>query len=121
MHKHPVSWWELASNDAVATADFMRTVFGWDLPTDEQHSYYEQLAGAAENGFFGGGIYQNEEEGSSWLVLYITVDDVDSMAEKVEQHGGRIVQAPFDVEGLGRLCLFEEPSGQRLAIIKRVF
>jgi predicted enzyme related to lactoylglutathione lyase len=68
-----------------------------------------------------GGIYQNEEDGPSWLVLYITVDDVDSMAAKIEQQGGRIVQPPFDVEGLGRLCLFEEPSGQRLAIIKRVF
>jgi len=121
MHKHPVSWWELASNNVKATAGFMRSVFEWDLPSDEQQSYYEQLAGAADNGFFGGGIYQNEEDGSSWLVLYITVDDVDAMAIRIEQHGGKILQLPFDVEGLGRICLFEEPSGQRLAIIKRAF
>jgi len=121
MHKHPVSWWELASTNAPATVKFMRSVFGWDLATDAQQSYYEQLAGAADNGFYGGGIYQSEEESSSWLVLYITVDDVDAMAENIEQHGGRIIQPPFDVEGLGRLCLFEEPSGQRLAIITRVF
>lgn len=121
MHKHPVSWWELASNDPKATVAFMRDVFEWELATDEQESYFEQLAGAADNGFYGGGIYQNDAAGSSWLVLYITVDDVDQMAAKIEQHGGKIVQAPFDVEGLGRLCLFEEPSGQKLAIIKRLF
>ena len=121
MHKHPVSWWELASIESKATVSFMRDVFEWELPTDEQETYYEQLAGSADNGFFGGGIYQNDTEGSSWLVLYITVDDVDAMAGKIEQHGGTILQRPFDVEGLGRLCLFEEPSGQKLAIIKRVF
>jgi len=121
MHKHPISWWELASSDAKATVEFMRKVFDWQLATDEQESYFEQLAGEGGNGFFGGGIYQGEQGQPTWLTIYLTVDDVDAKAKEIEAAGGKIIDPPFDVKGLGRLCLFQEPSGQRLAIIKRVF
>lgn len=40
------------------------------------------------------------------------------MAQKVTEHGGFIVDAPFDVGGGEWICLFNEPSGVTFAMIQ---
>jgi uncharacterized protein len=120
MH-HPVSWWELASADEPATTEFLKTVFGWQLGGGADVGYWEALAGKADNGFFGGGIYQRNEQSHAPLILYITVDDVDALAQKVLEYGGRVIDEPCDVKGLGRLAVIADPSGQPFGIIKRSF
>lgn len=121
MMQHPVSWWELASEDAAATASFMAEVFGWQLGGGADAGYWEALAGKADNGFFGGGIYQRNADSRAPLLLYITVEDVDAMAQKAQEHGGQVLDPPCDVEGLGRLAVIADPSGQPFGIIKRSF
>ena len=121
MQNNPISWWELACPDAKATKEFFTKVFDWQITGGEFGDYSEVLAGKAENGFFGGGIYTHDKNSPAPLVLYITVEDVDAMAAKVKEHGGKITAEPFDIKGLGRLCFFTEPGGQVFGMIKRVF
>ena len=54
-----------------------------------------------------------------FLTIYIEVDDVDARAKRVEELGGHIVEAPFDVTDKIRICLFNEPSGVTLAMVQR--
>jgi predicted enzyme related to lactoylglutathione lyase len=53
-----------------------------------------------------------------FLTLYIKVEDIFTMANRVEESGGHIVEAPFDIGGGSYICLFNEPSGVTLAMIQ---
>jgi len=50
------------------------------------------------------------ETPSHWL-SYIAVDDVDTRVASVAGAGGTVVRAPWDVAGVGRIALVQDPSG----------
>ena len=58
-----------------------------------------------------------QEQGvpSHWM-SYITVDDVDAMAQKVEELGGEIVLPPMDVMDSGRMLILKDPAGAQVAL-----
>jgi len=47
-------------------------------------------------------------------VGYIAVDNIDARVERARQNGATITQEPFDVEGVGRICMLQEPSGAQI-------
>jgi hypothetical protein len=52
-----------------------------------------------------------------WL-SYVAVDDVDAMAARVPELGGRIFLSPSDIPGVGRLSVSADPQGATLALYK---
>jgi predicted enzyme related to lactoylglutathione lyase len=42
---------------------------------------------------------------------YIEVDDVDTRLKVLEANGGKVVRAPFEVEGVGRIAIVSDPTG----------
>ncbi len=42
---------------------------------------------------------------------YIAVEDVDVCASRVVELGGRIIEPPGDVPGVGRVCMIADPTG----------
>jgi predicted enzyme related to lactoylglutathione lyase len=50
-----------------------------------------------------------------WASL-VAVDDADRAAERAAALGGRVVNAPFDVFGLGRLAILQDPTGAMLSL-----
>jgi predicted enzyme related to lactoylglutathione lyase len=42
---------------------------------------------------------------------YVTVDDIDATAARVEGAGGSVLQAPVDVTDAGRMAVFADPNG----------
>ena len=112
----------MASRNAAKTMEFFHQVFSWELSAEPSvGGYCQKLAPSHENEFYGGGIYQAEEGQDPSMIIYLKVDDVDAKAQEIERHGGGIVTPPFDVPGLGRLCVFTDPSGQKFAIIRRAW
>lgn len=53
---------------------------------------------------------------SHWL-SYIAVDDVDAMAKKTEELGGKVITPPRDIPNIGRHCLIQDPTGAVVALI----
>ena len=47
----------------------------------------------------------------------VTVDDVDAVARKAEENGGRILVPPTDIQDVGRFCTFQDPQGAVLCAI----
>jgi predicted enzyme related to lactoylglutathione lyase len=119
MGKNPVVYWELASHDARASVDFLRQVFEWDFELDEMTGIYEIPADSAENAFSGGGVFTLRKAKLPFLTLYIRVQDIDAKAKRIEDLGGYVVEAPFDLPSGSRICLFNEPSGVTLAMIQK--
>ena len=117
MPMNPIAFWELASNDADASVKFFRDVFGWKIEFNEGLGFYQAPVDPSENSFGGGYIFTLKKAKLPFLTLYIAVEDIDAMAERVEEHGGHIVEGPMMI-GRSKLCLFNEPSGVGFAMIE---
>lgn len=51
----------------------------------------------------------------SWMI-YIAVDNADQAAAKIQQLGGTLIMAPFDVMDLGRMAVIQDPTGARFCV-----
>ena len=41
----------------------------------------------------------------------ISVADVEAIAKKIEQFGGKVTMQPFEIQGVGTLVMFEDTEG----------
>ncbi len=112
------SWCELLTRDVDASKKFYKELLGWiikDVPME--NGSYTILK---TNGRPVGGIMkmppQVPPEAPTHWGTYVTVDDVDAVAQKAQELGGRILVPPRDVPD-ARFCVFEDPQGAVLSVI----
>ncbi|MDD5189931.1 MAG: hypothetical protein PHE50_02680 [Dehalococcoidales bacterium] len=117
--ENPVVYWELASNDAGKTVTFLQKVFGWAPEYDPKTTIYELPAGESNNVFSGGGVFTLRKAKLPFLTMYIHVDDITEKAKLIQQNGGFIIEAPFEINPGVKICLFNEPAGVTLAMIEK--
>jgi len=101
-------WNELQTTHVEAAKGFYTNLFGWTTtPFGGGMDYTILLNGG--KGF--GGIMKAPHAGRPpvW-VNYVVVQDIDAIVAKVERLGGKAC-APFDVPGVGRLSIVEDPQG----------
>jgi hypothetical protein len=113
-------WFELASTDPKKAQAFYREVLGWNVrrfPTDD--SPYEMIfAGDTPESMVGGYAAPPKSGEPSHWISYVSVEDVDRTAEAAAAEGGRVIQAPFDIQGIGRVARIADPQGARLSLFK---
>jgi predicted enzyme related to lactoylglutathione lyase len=119
LYKHGVfSWAELATTDVEGAKRFYTGLFGWttEVAPIEGVSYTlakvgeERVAGIMSNQCGGGEIKPQ------WGV-YITVDDVDAIAAKAEELGGKVLVPPTDIPEVGRFSSLMDPQGVMFSVI----
>ncbi|GHF13103.1 MULTISPECIES: VOC family protein [Streptomyces] len=109
------NWLDLGSPDIDAAAAFYGAVFGWEFrsagPESGGYGFFQK------DGKTVGAVGPLTEEGASsaWTV-YFRTPDADATAKAVEQHGGRVRSAPFDVFEAGRMAQFTDPGGADFAV-----
>jgi predicted enzyme related to lactoylglutathione lyase len=66
-----------------------------------------------------GGAFPPPMEGipPHWEV-YFNVDDADATAERAGELGGEVLQAPWDVVGVGRMAILKDPQGAILGLMQ---
>ena len=115
--KHPMVWWEACTPDGKKTADYLAKIFGWEIQGGGHGSrYFFYTVDPSSNGFAGGGFMS--WEGAPMVTVYIQVDDVRAKLDEAVEAGGKVVKEPFHVPGVGTVCLFAEPGGAVLGMIK---
>ena len=121
MTANPVCWWELASHDAEKSVAFLNKVFDWNLALDDRLGFYVMPADDGDQqAFGGGGVFTLSKAKLPFMALYIRVDNIEAKAQLVEEAGGYILEAPFEIQSGTKICLFNEPSGVTLAMIQSV-
>lgn len=114
-------WYELMTSDLPAARKFYGDVIGWKGQNAGQpHMDYwlMSLGEAMAAGMMA--IPENACDAGAkpgWIG-YIAVDDVDGMAEKVKQKGGKIYRAPDNIPGIGRFAIVADPQGAAFALFK---
>jgi uncharacterized protein len=111
-------WHELTSPDLPTATRFYADVLGveWDSMPMETGDDYTCLM---VEGRPVGGAFPPPMEGipPHWEV-YINVEDADATAEKARGLGGQVLQAPWDVPGVGRMAILMDPQGAVLGLMQ---
>jgi len=112
------SWNELMTTDVAGAKAFYGELLGWSMTdiTCEGMEYTMVKSGDREIG----GIMVTPPEAAGMPPIwgaYVTVDDVDALAERVERLGGKICVPLRDIPDVGRFCVIQDPQGAMLSLI----
>jgi predicted enzyme related to lactoylglutathione lyase len=113
-------WVDLATTDNDAAKSFYTQLFNWefvDMPIGEEpdavYTMY-QLNGKNVAASF---KQSPQMQGMPpFWISYISVADVDAVAEKVNSLGGTVMAEPFDVFDSGRMAAIMDPTGAAVSL-----
>jgi predicted enzyme related to lactoylglutathione lyase len=107
-------WLDLAASDAAVAKAFYAQVFRWTFHDQQANggSFTRWRAGGQDVG----SLYQLKraqvEHGApSHWTPYIRVESAIDTAHRVMASGGRLVVAPFEVQGTARIALIQDAVG----------
>jgi predicted enzyme related to lactoylglutathione lyase len=110
-------WNELMTSDAKRALAFYTQVFGY---SEELHHFpgggYHILKGSDGKARAGVMPSAHPQVPSTWLP-YVRVEDADAIAARIAPLGGKLMMAPFDVPGVGRIGALFDPLGAALGFI----
>jgi predicted enzyme related to lactoylglutathione lyase len=111
-------WPELASPDLRTATKFYSDVLGveWEsMPMETGDDYTCLMVGGRPVA----GAFPPQLDGipPHWDV-YFNVEDADATADLAGDLGGRVLQAPWDVAGVGRLAILQDPQGAVLGLMQ---
>ncbi len=113
-------WFELATTNSAAAAEFYRELFGWQgqaTPLPGGMTYTILRLGDQD---VGATYDMTPATGAGHLpphwASYVLVEDVDAKASQVKELGGTLMKEPFDVMDIGRMAIFRDPTGGMLCI-----
>ena len=117
------SWADNNSTDPEAVKSFYQGLLGWDK---DEFPMGPDMPGATYTMFKQDGAYtaglagmmaSMQEMGipSHWS-NYVTVEDVDALADVVTANGGTILYGPGDIFDSGRMMQIQDPTGAQLSL-----
>lgn len=104
---------ELGTRDMDGAKRFYGGLLGWtwfDVPS-AAGGYSLLRAGGKDVA----GLHRSDRGDPSWL-CYVAVDGADRVAARAVELGGTQIVAPFDVPGVGRMALVEDPARARFGL-----
>jgi hypothetical protein len=111
---NPVMHFELIAKDPATLRMFYGALFDW-TEEDYPEAAYTILKHNSGHGVdFAIGAEGNGL--SAGPTPYVAVDDVDAYLSKAKSNGARVVQEPYDVEGMGRFAAFSDAEGNRIGL-----
>lgn len=119
MRHGAISWFELMTSDVGGAKEFYQDIFGWQFSTfgDDPAGPYTMIKVGGEEV---GGMMRTPAECSFKMPVwgaYVTVDNIDATAARIEKLGGKIIVPPTDIPNVGRFCVFADPQGAVLSAI----
>ncbi len=116
-------WYEIGTRDVDGTRNFYSQLLGWrfeggPMPGSEDDTYHMMLAG--DHGV--GGLMEMKGEQFEgvpphWM-SYVYAEDIDATAAKAKELGGQVMNGPFDIPGVGRMAVLQDPAGTVFCIYR---
>lgn len=108
-------WYELITPDPQGAKAFYDAVVGWDIEAQPAGPIDYRMIRRADGGNAGGLLTLSEEMARNggmpvWLA-YVSVEDVDRVAEAIRADGGAIHMPPTDMPEVGRMAMVSDPAG----------
>jgi predicted enzyme related to lactoylglutathione lyase len=114
---NPITQFQIISKSPNETARFYSSLFGWTVDANNPLGYRRIDTGTKEG--IQGGIWPAPPQASSFVQLFIAVDDVKSSAQKAESLGAKIlIPATLLLEG-DEMAVLYDPQGMPFALWKK--
>jgi predicted enzyme related to lactoylglutathione lyase len=111
---------ELITTDLTSAEEFYGELLGWTF-TETKTIYGNPYLVIHRDGTIVGGMMLKEGNVPDDVIPcwdpYITVDDVEASAKRVEKLGGEVILPPTDIPKVGRFCVIKDPQGISLNLI----
>ncbi len=114
-----IHWNELASSDVEKSKAYFASQAGWTFDGMEMPDgmYWVAKVGDVPSA----GIMSIDQLGdasipSHWMT-YIAVSDVDKVVAETAGAGGKVLREPFDVPGVGRIAMLQDPGGATIGMM----
>ena len=104
-------WVDLSTDNPDKAREFYGKLFGWKLEVnpDPQYGGYA-MANIGDKSVAGIGPKMDPKAPTAWSV-YFGSSNSEETAKKIEQAGGKVIAAPFAVGDMGKMAVFQDPSG----------
>jgi predicted enzyme related to lactoylglutathione lyase len=115
-------WNELVTPDQQAAGPFYSQLFGWERHEVDAGPWGIYTTFRQDGQDVAGMMNPTASDyaGSPpprW-VAYIAVADADAIAGRVPELGGRVLEHPRDIPGVGRIGMFTDPTGALVCIMQ---
>jgi len=116
-------WLDLAATDACAALGFYQRLFDWNAR--EHPANGGSITRLARDGRDVGSLYQINRRDlrngmpSHWTP-YVRVTGLDGAVQRATTIGGRLLVAPFTVDGIARIALIEDAVGALIGLWERL-
>jgi uncharacterized protein len=107
-------WVDLASPDIAACTAFYPALFGWTAHSAPQSGGYT-IFHQGDDPVAAVGPLTNEGQPPAWT-WYAATTDADETTRTVEAAGGKVLMAPFDVFGQGRMATYLDSTGTPFSV-----
>jgi predicted enzyme related to lactoylglutathione lyase len=111
----PVVHFEIIAPDGEKLQKFYAQVFDWKVDADNPHNY--GMVSAADDRSIGGGIGAGQDD-SSYVTVYVEVEDLGAALDKVKDEGGEVVMEPMEIPGAVTMAQFKDPAGNLIGLVK---
>lgn len=102
-------WEELITSDVAGAREFYGALFGWKFEEGEMPDGGPYVMfGPSEQKI--GGLMSREGVPLHWAT-YVGVDSADDAAAKAIELGATVLAEPFEVPGVGRMAVIQDPTG----------
>ncbi len=113
-------WIEIRTHNLEGTANFYDAVFGWKIIRKEKANgwdvwIFDTQGEPRIQNLKRGGIWLRPDEETIGMMVYIAVDNIDAIHERVIANGGKVVMEKMGVAG-GHTSLVADPSGIRFGL-----
>jgi len=107
-------WNELMTRDVERAKRFYKNTIGWSfdsMPMPDGGTYWLAMVdGKPVAGLFAIDSPQYKGVPECWMP-YVAVDDVDKRVAKAVKAGAKLMKPIFEVPGVGRIAVLQEPGG----------
>lgn len=114
-----IHWSELASTDVEGSKAFFAAQAGWTFDGMEMPNGMYWVAmkdGKPVAGIMSVDSIPADGVPPHWTT-YIAVDDIDKVVAETVASGGKVVQPAYDVPGVGRIAMLQDPGGATVGMM----
>lgn len=112
-------WFECFTENTDRARSFYTELFDWTIdpmPMEDGPPYL--LIKSGNTGIGGLMPLQAERGDHAFWLSYLSVHDVDGIAARILERSGELLHAAFDVAGVGRMAVVQDPQGAVFALFK---
>ncbi|UCC33894.1 MAG: VOC family protein [Candidatus Bathyarchaeota archaeon] len=110
---HNICHLEIPTTDTKKSGEFYKNLFGWNINYGWGPDYALFSPGEEQ---LGGGLDRKDEITPGKIIIYIQVDDINSMLERALKLGAKIVLEKTEIPKTGWCGLFTDLDGNTIGL-----